>query len=275
MSTIDCSACNDLRNYAPNFVQNGVDSTVATSLLNGTGLNPALTVLHDNCEDMKDVLDCLIGRMKDELEAYDVCDWKDFSDKFLGNLYETLKAMVINACRIDMLCASMDNVLALLSGDCFTRHWGQRTSTWYSKVTYAEPSIEAACPFIAAAFFDGAGCREGARLHKWAFGYGDMTKSCGRAAIGVQNLAVGDELATWRKSDLVPAYMTDSWDSLASGGNLLELGVLSNDTIVLARTVEKSPGVLVAEIAGFVGNSRSGSLNGWGVTNGPFVLRYY
>lgn len=104
MSTIDCSACNDLRNYAPNFVQNGVDDIVAASLKNNTGLNPGLAVLHNDCEDLNDVNDCLIGRMTDELEAYDVCDWKDFMKKHNSNLYETLKAMIAALC--GALCAA-------------------------------------------------------------------------------------------------------------------------------------------------------------------------
>ena len=108
MSQVNCDACNDLRETSPEFVQNGVTETIATSLKNNTGLNPALTVLHDNCEDLNNINDCLIGRMDDELEAYDVCDWKAFMHKFLPNNYETLKAIIAGDCgqwtRMDDLC---------------------------------------------------------------------------------------------------------------------------------------------------------------------------
>lgn len=116
MSNIDCSACTDLREYAPNFVQNGVDATVCGSLMNNHGLNPSLTSLHSNCEDLHDVNDCLIGRMTDELEAYDVCDWKEFMQKHNSNLYELLKALICSDCgqwaRIETLCALIMNSVA-------------------------------------------------------------------------------------------------------------------------------------------------------------------
>lgn len=98
MSNIDCNACNDLREYAPEFAQNGVTSTVATSLQNNTGFNPNLTVLHEDCEDLNDANDCLIGRMDQEIEAYEMCDWKEFMHKFLPNLYDMLKAIIASIC---------------------------------------------------------------------------------------------------------------------------------------------------------------------------------
>lgn len=115
MSNISCDACNNLREYAPHFIQNGVDATVAASLKNNMGLNSAVVVNHRNCEDLNDVNDCLIGRMVDELEAYDVCDWKDFNNKYLSNLYETLKALIASDCgqwlRIESLCAILQQLI--------------------------------------------------------------------------------------------------------------------------------------------------------------------
>ena len=98
MSNIDCGACNDLREYAPDFVQNGVTNKICNSLANDTGLNPNLTTLHTDCEDLKDVNDCLVGRMDGEIEAYEVCDWKKYMHKFIPNLYETIKAGICSIC---------------------------------------------------------------------------------------------------------------------------------------------------------------------------------
>lgn len=98
MSVINCDSCANLREYAPSFVQNGTTDVIAASLKNNTGLNPALTVTHDNCDDLNDANDCLIGRMADEVEAYDVCDWKEFMGKFLPNQYELMKAIIANDC---------------------------------------------------------------------------------------------------------------------------------------------------------------------------------
>lgn len=100
MSKIDCGACDDLRNDAPEFVQNGVNSKICTSLKNDTGLNPNLSVTHTDCEDLDTANDCLIGRMDSELETYDVCDWKKFMHKFIPNLRELLKAMICAICGI-------------------------------------------------------------------------------------------------------------------------------------------------------------------------------
>lgn len=109
MSTINCDSCANLRESAPEFVQNGVTDKVAASLKNNTGLNPSLTVLHNDCEDLNDVNDCLIGRMADEVEAYDVCEWKEFMKKHLSNLYETLKAIIAAICglwvKVESICA--------------------------------------------------------------------------------------------------------------------------------------------------------------------------
>lgn len=94
MSSIECGACQELRENAPEFVENGVTSTVCTSLQNDTGLNPSLTVLHTDKQDLHTANDCLIGQMDAQLEAFDTCDWKKFMHRFIPNLYELLKAII-------------------------------------------------------------------------------------------------------------------------------------------------------------------------------------
>lgn len=94
MSSIDCGACDELRQTSPEFVQNGVTKRVCNSLKNNTGLNPSLSVTHTNDEDLNNANDCLIGRMDQEIEAYEVCDWKTYMHKFIPNLYELIKAML-------------------------------------------------------------------------------------------------------------------------------------------------------------------------------------
>ena len=111
MSEINCASCSELRENAPDFIANGVTETIAESLANNTGLNPNLDVLHDDCTDLDLANDCLIGFMPKEIEGYDNCDWKDFSKKFLGNLYELLKAMIASECgqweRLEGMCSLM------------------------------------------------------------------------------------------------------------------------------------------------------------------------
>lgn len=111
MSKLNCDACSNLREYAPDFVNNGVTEEICTSLKNDTGLNPKLTTQHTNCDDLHDANDCLIGNMPNQLEAYDVCDWKEFMIKLLPNLYEMLKAMICALCGVyDKIRCLNDNM---------------------------------------------------------------------------------------------------------------------------------------------------------------------
>lgn len=113
---INCNACEDLREYAPEFVQKGVTDTVCNSMKNDTGINPTATVTHTDCEDLNTVNDCLVGRMDDELEAYDSCDWKKFMHKFIPNLYTLLKLMICSICglwvNVHLLWAEIDKLWA-------------------------------------------------------------------------------------------------------------------------------------------------------------------
>ncbi|MCB5954011.1 hypothetical protein [Enterococcus sp. CWB-B31] len=94
----NCSACANLKEYAPNFVANGITDKECQSLQKDTGLNPNLSVLHNNCEDLNDMLACLLGVPKDKLPAFDVCDWKEFMEIYMTNMETFQKAMVCNAC---------------------------------------------------------------------------------------------------------------------------------------------------------------------------------
>ncbi len=116
MSDRSCTACNDLVEYAPVFAVKGVTEEACDSLASNTGLNPDLDPQHDDCDDLHDINDCLVGNMDDEVEAYDVCDWKDFMHEFIPNTYETLKAIICNDCgqweRIKAICALLNNYIA-------------------------------------------------------------------------------------------------------------------------------------------------------------------
>ena len=98
MSELNCEACNELQEYAPDFIDYGVTDEIAASLSANTGLNPNLDVLHEDCEDLNDANDCLIGMLPNTVESYKVCDWQEFMLNFLGNLYNLLKAMIASIC---------------------------------------------------------------------------------------------------------------------------------------------------------------------------------
>lgn len=92
----NCSACNDLRENAADFLVNGVTDTACTSLKNDTGFNPSSDTT--DCDDLNDANDCLIGNMTDEIEAYDICDWKTFMKKYIPNTYNVIKSIICAVC---------------------------------------------------------------------------------------------------------------------------------------------------------------------------------
>lgn len=94
MSEINCNACQELKNTSPNFVENGITDTECASLAADTGLNPKLSPKHTDAEDLHDMNDCLIGRIPNDLEKFNVCDWQDFMNIFIPNVYETIKGII-------------------------------------------------------------------------------------------------------------------------------------------------------------------------------------
>ena len=286
MSTIQCDACNELRNYAPNFVHNGTNEEVCASLMNNTGLNPGLTVLHDNCEDLHDVNDCLIGRMTDELDAYDVCDWQDFMKKHNSNLYETLKAMICNECGLWIsLCESLDNILAIIRGDSIKMHRLTWTANGRAKF-HANPPFDDARFFLTmdAEIRGGIGCHNNRALGMARAGIAHTGASEFYPDVftySVQNLVIGDELGYIRKSDVVPTDMTeDFWTNhVIRGGLGGQFALIHNDTYLhvhfrgyaVINGIEINPDlksygsdVAVLEVTGLVGGSNSGRvIGGW------------
>lgn len=92
----NCSACEDLRQSAPNFAINGLGDTECTSLQNNTGLDPSSG--HNDCTDLNDINDCLIGNMTQEVDSFNICDWKKFAKAFIPNLWTTLKGIICAIC---------------------------------------------------------------------------------------------------------------------------------------------------------------------------------
>lgn len=93
-----CTACGVLKEYAPNFVKNGITDKECKSLQKDTGLNPDLKELHKNCEDLNDMLDCLLNSLQDKLPAYSVCDWKAYMKELTNNLHTIQKSMICSEC---------------------------------------------------------------------------------------------------------------------------------------------------------------------------------
>lgn len=117
-----CEACRNLQEYAPEFVLNGVTETVEASLKSNTGFSPSSG--HDDCQDLNDANDCLVGNMEDEVDAYEVCEWKPFMIDFIHNLWTVLKSIISAICGLWVRTERNDcTVKALTNG--FTMNIGE------------------------------------------------------------------------------------------------------------------------------------------------------
>lgn len=109
MATINCEACEELRQNAPGLIVNGFDEDMCTSLMNDTGLAPGDG--SDDCEDLNNMNDCLVGNMAREVDAYDVCDWKEFTKNFITNVWTTLKGIICAICGLWKMAKRIDCIV--------------------------------------------------------------------------------------------------------------------------------------------------------------------
>lgn len=112
MANYNCQACSELREDAPNLVVNGFTATEETSLKNDTGLNPSSG--NNDCTDLNNMNDCLIGNMVDEIDAYDVCDWKDYTKNLVDNIWTVFKGIICAICGLWTRIHKIDCVLGTL-----------------------------------------------------------------------------------------------------------------------------------------------------------------
>ena len=128
MANNNCSACEDLRQRAPSLIVNGLNNTMVTNLKNDLGLVASDSV--NDCTALNDMNDCLVGNEAEEVELYEVCDWKKFMKQFIPNLWTTLKAMIAAICglwthveavedQMGDMCSLIDQLISPL-----IPHWG-------------------------------------------------------------------------------------------------------------------------------------------------------
>lgn len=107
MAEINCSACEELRQEAPQLACNGFDDSMCASLQNNTGL--VASSGNDDCTDLNNLNDCLVGNQEVEVDLYEVCDWKKFMKQFIPNLWTTLKAIICAICGLWENIASIND----------------------------------------------------------------------------------------------------------------------------------------------------------------------
>lgn len=95
---VSCESCIDLQYNYPELVVNGFTDDMCASMGNDTGLKAS--VGHNDCTDLKNLNDCLIGNMATELDKFDVCDWKAFMEDYITNDATVNEAMICAICGI-------------------------------------------------------------------------------------------------------------------------------------------------------------------------------
>lgn len=98
MADLNCSACEELKQEVPELVCNGFDDEMCSSLQNDSGLSPSSG--RNDCTDLNNLNDCLVGNEESEVDLFEVCDWKPFMKQFIGNLWTFNKAVVCAICGI-------------------------------------------------------------------------------------------------------------------------------------------------------------------------------
>lgn len=298
MSNINCSACEELRTEAPDFATNGVTSTVCASLKNDTGLST--TNGHNNDTDLTDANDCLIGRMDDELEAYDVCDWKDFMHKFIPNLYEFLKAILCSLAgiwtnihelwaKVNPLCQTIDNVLGLIQGGRPRNHTGEWTQYWIDRVAFADMSEHGFQwewqyfkPTFRCQIDSGAGCDASKRLGRYLLDWTYLDPSHYPYVFGyrfIDDLSVGEVIATIPMSAVVGTDMSETtWKNMLRSSISWLWGTIHGDTLIYVDTAgyviidgvefnkasceQYGENTMVVRIQAIIGASTQGNFNG-------------
>lgn len=105
----NCNACKEIMEKSSNLVVNGVTTTICNNVKSGKGIEDCTytgSIDDKNCTDLNNANDCLIGNLTDELEAYEICDWKKFMRKFVPNTYNMFKLILCWLCGIwkKLLC---------------------------------------------------------------------------------------------------------------------------------------------------------------------------
>lgn len=98
MAEVNCSACEELRQEVPLLLCNGFDDNMCASLKNDTGLSASSG--HNDCTDLNNMNDCLVGNLEAEVNAYEVCDWKEFIKTLIPNIWTMFKGIICAICGI-------------------------------------------------------------------------------------------------------------------------------------------------------------------------------
>lgn len=248
----DTHACAELCDISPEFAEVGVTQAICESLQANTGLNPLALVLSDNQTDLPVAIDCLIGRLDDEVDCYETCDWKAFMHNMLPRLYNMLKALVCAETglwnKADASCEQIqmqqeigvEIVNQVNSNDVGAKFEGVGAPPvdFGIKLLLNELSAEA-CD----------GTTETFGLYGFYISSGWQVNTA---------LAIGDKIASWTKAELVPAYMSEEyWTKFLTSGYSNTFCFVNNAQLVQA-ILEKNGTNVELTVEALVGTSGTG-----------------
>lgn len=248
----DVNACEELCEIAPEFAESGVTDAICASLQANTGLNPYAAVLSDNITDLPIAIDCLIGRLDDEVDCYETCDWKAFMHNMIPRFYTMMKAFV---------CAE-------------TGLWEKAVASCEQIQMQQEIGVEIVNPVNSSdigAKFEGVGTPPsdfGIKLllnELTAESCDGLTETFGLYGFYISSgwqvntaLAIGDKIASWTKAELVPAHMSnDFWDKWLTSGYSNTFCFINNQQLVQG-ILEKHGDDVDLMVEALVGTSSTG-----------------
>lgn len=134
-----CESCAKLKEQNPEFTQNGISASHCNSLKNDTGLKPSLG--HDNCEDLGDIIDCMLGSVVQQLEGSNPCTWRKFATQLMANLHNIMEANLCSECGQWISIHELERQVALLWAE-IALIWAQINALW-AKVNDLQSQINA------------------------------------------------------------------------------------------------------------------------------------
>lgn len=87
-----CNSCEQLEKYNFDFVQKGITDDMRASLKKDKGLKESNGF--NNCQDLNDMNDCLIGGMVERIPSYNSCDLDSALMESLNNIMQMLDAII-------------------------------------------------------------------------------------------------------------------------------------------------------------------------------------
>lgn len=90
-----CKTCEDLQVYSPDFVLKGVTDQMCENLKANTGL---MNKGRENCTDLHNANDCLIGGIAEKAKSYNSCDPNTMIEDLAKNTMHVIDMLICSDC---------------------------------------------------------------------------------------------------------------------------------------------------------------------------------